>query len=59
MRRAEVTRDYLTSKGVASNDITLESRGEQDAKAIRPLRGNSIDEWKSTRAARMAVPDSI
>jgi outer membrane protein OmpA-like peptidoglycan-associated protein len=31
MRRAGTTRDYLMSKGVASTDITVQSRGKQDA----------------------------
>jgi outer membrane protein OmpA-like peptidoglycan-associated protein len=47
MRRAEVTRDYLTSKGVASNDITLESRDEQDAK------GDSPAAWQLDRRVKV------
>lgn len=31
MRRADSTRDYLMSKGVASTDITVKSRGKLDA----------------------------
>lgn len=31
MRRADATRDYLVSKGVASTDISVQSRGKQDA----------------------------
>ncbi|MEO7034084.1 MAG: hypothetical protein ABI548_09345, partial [Polyangiaceae bacterium] len=31
MRRATTTRDYLASKGVADANITVKSRGKEDA----------------------------
>lgn len=49
MRRANTARDYLVSKGVVSADITVKSRGKQDA------TGDEAASWQLDR--RVAIDE--
>ena len=49
MRRANTARDYLVSKGVASDDITVTSRGKLDA------TGEEAEGWQLDR--RVAIDE--
>jgi OOP family OmpA-OmpF porin len=53
MRRADATRDYLMSKGVASTDITVQSRGKQDA------TGDAAAGWQLDRRVEIGERNAV
>ena len=53
MRRADTTRDYLMSKGVASTDITVKSRGKQDA------TGDAAAGWQLDRRVEIDERNAV
>jgi len=53
MRRADATRDYLMSKGVASTDITVQSRGKQDA------TGDAAAGWQLDRRVEVDERNAV
>jgi outer membrane protein OmpA-like peptidoglycan-associated protein len=52
-RRADTTRDYLMSKGVASTDITVQSRGKQDA------TGDEATGWQLDRRVEIDEGNAV
>jgi OmpA-OmpF porin, OOP family len=53
MRRADATRDYLMSKGVASTDVTVKSRGKQDA------TGDAAAGWQLDRRVEIDERNAV
>jgi OOP family OmpA-OmpF porin len=53
MRRADATRDYLMSKGVASTDITVKSRGKHDA------TGDAAAGWQLDRRVEIDERNAV